>query len=76
LGFKRNCISRAKNVNQSEKYGQKSTLRKVLNETGKWKMETGEQGRGFPFSIFQFPVSNSVRVQAAMAFSYSKIQVK
>jgi hypothetical protein len=35
LGFKTNCISGAKNVNQSEKYGQKSTLCEALNQTGK-----------------------------------------
>jgi hypothetical protein len=77
LGFKTNRISRAKNVNQSEKHGRKSAPCEALNETGKWKIETGNwnwklenrigmHGRQFPISIFQFPLSNSVPVQAAI----------
>jgi len=65
LGFKTNCISRAKNVNQSEKHGQKSTLLEVVNEIGKWKIETGhwkleigKQKLESKAASFQFPVSN------------------
>jgi hypothetical protein len=74
LGFKTNCISRAKKANQSEKHGQKSTLCAALNETGKWKIETGKRGRQFPFSIFYFPIPS--RYKLAGAFSYLKIQIE
>jgi len=62
LGFKTNYISRAKNVNQSEEYGQKSTLCEALNETGNWKIETGKQVRQFPFSNSQFPIPSRYKL--------------
>jgi hypothetical protein len=41
FGLKTNSISRAKNVNQSEKHGQKSTIFRALSEAGNWKLEIG-----------------------------------